>query len=778
MGGDAKLLAKWEFSALRRRSRACPVIWLKHWPRRVTNSIVPKTDMRRFCPAFALITLTTFTTLPVAAQPAPMFQRVATFPAFSNHDPAKVAGQKSVAEIVAASEDGKLLAYTDSAQKGLGLVDISQPDKPKAGGFIKLAGEPTSVVITRGLALVAVDRTTDFVQPAGELAVVDLRRRTVVATCDLQGQPDSLALDAQMRQLVVVLENQRDEKFQKGALPQLPGGSLNIIPLERGMPDCTRMHPVGLLGLADVAGTDPEPEFVKVNRQGLAVVSLQENNHLALVDVARRKMVRHFSAGRVTVSGVDTKRDGVIQPVDVLKDIAREPDAVAWLDNNRFVTANEGDYLGGSRGFTIFHRDGTVEYDSGALLDHLAIRMGHYPERRSGAKGNEPEGVEAAVFGRDRLFFVASERASLIFVFRDRGAKQAPEFVQALPTGMGPEGLLAIPKRNLLVVASETDGNARAGLSLYRKDATASTYPMLVSADRADGTPIPWGAISGTTADRRQPGVLWAVTDSAYATSRILQIDTKATPAVIRREVTLTRDGQPLADVDAEGIAQRADGGFWIASEGNPDKKDGALDDQLLRVNAEGVVQESVKLPAAIRTHAVRFGLEGVTTTGQGSDETVWLAVQREWKDDPKGMAKILSYRPSSGEWGVFHYPLTATLTAGAWMGLSEITAVGPDTFWVIERDNLFGDEAFKTIQSFTTAGISAAQPGQANIPVLRKERIADLVPALQRARGIVPDKIESLAVDTAGQVFVITDNDGVDGSNGETHFLRLGQLR
>ena len=734
--------------------------------------------MRLFRPAFALLSLTTCIALPAAAQAAPMFQRIATFAAVGNHEPARVAGQKSVAEIVAASEDGNLLAYTDSAQKGLGLVDISQPDKPKAGGFIKLAGEPTSVVITRGLALVAVDRTTDFVQPAGELVVVDLRRRTVVATCDLQGQPDSLALDAQMRHLVVVLENQRDEKFQKGALPQLPGGSLNIIPLERGMPDCTRMHPVGLLGLADVAGTDPEPEFVKVNRQGLAVVSLQENNHLALVDVARRKMVRHFSAGRVTVSGVDTKRDGVIQPVDVLKDIAREPDAVAWLDNNRFVTANEGDYLGGSRGFTIFHRDGTVEYDSGALLDHLAIRMGHYPERRSGAKGNEPEGVEAAVFGRDRLFFVASERASLIFVFRDRGAKQAPEFVQALPTGMGPEGLLAIPKRNLLVVASETDGNARAGLSLYRRDATAPTYPMLVSADRADGTPIPWGAISGTTADRRQPGVLWAVTDSAYATSRILQIDTKATPAVIRREITLTRNGQPLADVDAEGIAQRADGGFWIASEGNPDKKDGALDDQLLRVNAEGVVQESVKLPAAIRTHAVRFGLEGVTTTGQGSDETVWLAVQREWKDDPKGMAKILSYRPSSGEWGVFHYPLTATRTASAWMGLSEITAVGPDTFWVIERDNLFGDEAFKTIQSFSTAGISAARPGQANIPVLRKELIADLMPALQRARGTVPDKIESLAVDTNGQVFVITDNDGVDGSNGETQFLRLGKLR
>lgn len=707
-----------------------------------------------------------------------MFQRIATFTAISNHDPAKASNLKSVSEIVAASEDGQLLAYTDSEQQGLGLVDIGQPDRPKAGGFVKLAGEPTSVVIARGYALVAVDRTENFTQPAGELAVVDLRRRTVVSTCNLQGQPDSLALDAQMRHVVVVLENQRDEKFQKGAMPQLPGGSLNIIPLDKGMPDCTRMHPVGLSGLAETAGTDPEPEFVKVNHQGLAVVSLQENNHLALVDVQRRQVVRHFSAGRVTVSGVDTKRDGVINPVDVLKDAAREPDAVTWLDDNRFVTANEGDYKGGSRGFTVFHRDGTVEYDSGALLDHLAIRLGHYPERRSSAKGNEPEGVEAGTFGRDRLFFIASERASLIFVFRDRGAQQAPEFVQALPTGTGPEGMLAIPKRNLLVVASETDGNARAGLSVYRRNAAVPAYPTLVSADRTDGTPIPWGAISGATADRRHPGVLWAVTDSAYATSRILHIDTKVAPAVIRGEITLTRDGQPWTDVDAEGIAQRADGGFWIASEGNPDKKNGALDDHLLRVNADGVVQETVKLPPALRAHAVRFGLEGVTTTGQGADETVWLAIQREWKDDPKGMAKILSYRPASGEWGVLHYPLTAARTPGAWVGLSEITAVGPQTFWVIERDNQFGDGAFKTIQSFSTKGLTPALAGQTNIPVVRKEQVADLVPTLQQARGTVLDKVESLAVDAEGQVFVITDNDGVDGSNGETQFMRLGKLR
>jgi hypothetical protein len=226
--------------------------------------------------------------------------------------------------------------------------------------------------------------------------------------------------------------------------------------------------------------------------------------------------------------------------------------------------------------------------------------------------------------------------------------------------------------------------------------------------------------------------------------------------------------------LDAEGLAQRADGGFWIASEGDPAKQ---VDDLLVRTNAEGVVQEVVKLPAVLRAAATRFGLEGVTTTGSGPSETVWLAVQREWQDDPQGLAKILRYQPATGSWGVYHYPLDTTTETGAWVGLSEITAVGPDTFWVVERDNQFGDNSHKTIQAFSVAGVAPAEPGQTP-PVLSKRLVQDLVPAMRTPRGTVLDKVESLAVDATGQVVVITDNDGVDGSNGETQLFHLGRLR
>jgi hypothetical protein len=38
-------------------------------------------------------------------------------------------------------------------------------------------------------------------------------------------------------------------------------------------------------------------------------------------------------------------------------------------------------------------------------------------------------------------------------------------------------------------------------------------------------------------------------------------------------------------------------------------------------------------------------------------------------------------------------------------------------------------------------------------------------------------DKVEGFAIDAAGNAFVVTDNDGVDDSSGETIFLNLGNI-
>ncbi len=716
------------------------------------------------------------TTLPASAEP--VFNRVASFPVVTNLPADRDRNTQSVAEIIAATADGMMLAYTDADQKALGLIDIADPTQPKPAGFVPLGGEPTSVAIGSGKALVAVVTSPSFDKPSGHIAVIDLARKTIDAICEVGGQPDSVKLTADGRTLAIAMENERDEKKDKGKLPQLPAGNLTLIGFGPNGLDCGSKRVVDLTGLAEVAPEDPEPEFVDVNSRGEAVVTIQENNHIAVVDVASGKVTKHFSAGAVTLDKIDSKRDGIIAPVDRLENVKREPDAVAWLDDDRFVTANEGDYEGGSRGFTIFRKDGTVEFDSGSSVDHIAMRHGHYPERRSAAKGSEPEGVAVGQFGSERLFFVGLERASLALVYRDNGPGRAPDFLQALPTSTAPEGLIAIPSRNLLVVTGEVDavkdGLGRSHVSIYRRAEGTPTYPSIVSVDGPDGI-IPWGALSGLSADRTVPGKLYAVTDSAYAHSRILEIDATAAPAKIVRALTVMRGGKP-AGLDLEGIATRPGGGFWLASEGNPERKDNPVGDILLRVAADGSIEDEVTLPEVLTRHGVRFGFEGVTVTGQGADEAVWIAVQREWKDDPKGKTKILRYHPATKAWGVLHYPLEPA-APGAWMGLSEITALGDDRFAVIERDNLFGDAAVKTLKTFSVKGLVPAALGATEIPTVKPLLWRDLVPDLKATGGPVLDKVEGFTVDTAGNAFVVTDNDGVDNSSGETRFLRLGKL-
>jgi hypothetical protein len=51
--------------------------------------------------------------------------------------------------------------------------------------------------------------------------------------------------------------------------------------------------------------------------------------------------------------------------------------------------------------------------------------------------------------------FVALERANCVLVYDTSGSE--PTFVQLLPTGIGPEGVLPLPERDMVAVANEAD---------------------------------------------------------------------------------------------------------------------------------------------------------------------------------------------------------------------------------------------------------------------------------------------------------------------------------
>ena len=719
--------------------------------------------------------------LATSAMAVEPFSRLSSFPIYDNLPKGEEKTTETVAEIVASAMNGTLLVYTDSELEAIGKVDIFDPANPKAAGVIKVGGEPTSVSVKGNFAYVGVNTSKSYVKPSGHLVVVDLKSSKVIAKCDVAGQPDSVALSPNGKYLAIAIENERDEDLDEGVIPQAPAGHLASFTLDdKGMlSNCDAVSITDLTGLADIAPSDPEPEFVSINGLNQAVVTLQENNHIVVVDLETAKVVNHYSAGTSSLTGVDSTKDKSISLTESLQDLKREPDAVSWIDDNRFVTANEGDYEGGSRGFTVFSKTGAVLFDSGSQTERLAVSMGHYPEKRSHKKGTEPEGVTVGTFGEDNLVFVGLERANLIGVYHDvkteSGLNNRFDFVQGLPSGgVGPEGIVTIPSRGLVVIANEKDkakDGFRSNITIYKQGSEGAQLPQIVSVDGPNGVPIGWGALSGLAANATDPSILYAVNDSFYSTADIFTLDVSASPARIVSSRRITKNGKPVENLDLEGITAAPDGSFWVASEGKPEKRES----KILHVLPTGQVAKELSLPVELESQMKKHGLEGITLSG----DTLYIAVQRAWKDDPKGYAKIISHNLKTGSWGVNAYRLDAPESpAGGWVGLSEITSLGNGDLAIVERDNKGGpDAAIKRIYRVSVRHTATAELGAKEVPVLKKTLIRDVLADLRQSNGWTPDKLEGLTVASDGTVYAVTDNDGVDDSTGETLFLNLGPI-
>lgn len=693
------------------------------------------------------------------------FNRIASFPVTSNFDGA--VPDETSAEIIDATADGMILVYTDSPAGVIGAIDITDPAAPAPKGTLAVDGEPTAVSIIGNTAFVGVNTSESYTAPSGFVKAVNLADMSITATCDLGGQPDSTARAKDGSFIAVAIENERDEDLGDGRVPQMPAGDLVMIDVADGTLDCGTLRRASLTGLADVAGEDPEPEFVDINDLGEVVVTLQENNHIAVV-AKDGSLVSHFSAGAVDLDGIDTTDERAALTFDQSQlGRLREPDGVQWIDDNHFAIANEGDMDGGSRGMTIFHKDGTLVWESGASLEHAIVEIGHYPDKRSDSKGAEPEGMEFGTFEGTPYVFVMAERASVVAVY-DVSDPANPVLKQLLPSGISPEGAVAIPGRGLLATANEfdglEDGAARAHVMLYQYAEGPASYPHLTSAGME--TLTGWGAISGMVADPE--GMIYAVSDSFYGYQpRIFKIDPSGTPARIVEAIDVTRNGMPAQKIDMEGIVLDGEGGFWVASEGRTDR---VIPHALYHVGADGQIEDEIGLPPELMAVEKRFGFEGITMVG----DILWMPVQREWKDDPENHVKLVAYNLETEEWGAVLYPKAAP--DKGWVGLSDMTVHG-DQVYVVERDNQHGLEAVtKKIYSVPLAEMTPAALGS-ELPVVTKTLVRDLIPDLTSTGGYVLDKVEGLAIMSDGTAWVSTDNDGVDDHSGETMFFSIGSV-
>ena len=486
---------------------------------------------------------------------------------------------------------------------------------------------------------------------------------------------------------------------------------------------------------------------------------------------------------------MDTEEEDLINlNSDIIK--RREPDAVTWINNYKFATANEGDYEdamgdeGGSRGFTIFDLKGQEVYESAESFEHLLVAAGHYNEGRSENKGVEPEAVEYGEFRGNKMLFVGSERSNAVGVYEVSNPYE-PKLLQVMPTGMGPEGLKAIPKRGLFIVSTESevagDGiPTMINIYGYRSNRDRAPYPMVVSGNDVNGLPIPWVALSGLAADPYQPRKLYAVSDSFLAEGFIYTIDASARPAVIVDRVQVDSDAL-TASPDLEGISVGLDGTFWLASEGNASRPNA-----IIHTDAAGSVLAEITLPSELEDNKRNNGFEGIAVTGQPGKEVVYVAIQRAWPDTgdiDEVNTKIGRYDTVTGQWTFVLYPLQPEGNGG-WIGLSDLTELPDGSFAVIERDKGWGESTgpVAELKAVFTVDLAKAdfRPYKegGELATLDKSLLIDALPALQRRSIWTAEKLEGFAVDSTGRTFFVTDNDGVDDAPGETLFFSLGNIR
>lgn len=422
-----------------------------------------------------------------------------------------------VAEIVDATPDGGTLVYTDSDGGTVGIVDLSDPADPSlVGEPVPVDGTPTSVSVSPDgtLALVAVQTSTLEEDEAPEitpglLVAVDLASGEAVGSVEIGAGPDSLAVEEIGGELLALVAienepvvvdddgNQTDEEAPGSEGDVSDPGLVQVVTVDRQDIAASEVADVDLdlLETDLLFPDDPQPEFVDLSHDGRAAVSLQENNGVAILDVAaavagEEAVASVYSLGVVEDRSADLTADGEVSLTETYPaDVADEPgagtrvaDAVAWsADASVVYTANEGelDFTGG-RGFSAFSPEGALLFDDRGSLEAEAAALDLYPEDVSEEKGTEVEGVETGVFGDTEFLFVGSEAGSFVAVYNLLGTAE-PEFVQILTTGEAPEGLRAVPKRNLLVTADEDSGSISVFEGVPVEDLTSTGGPSLAT---------------------------------------------------------------------------------------------------------------------------------------------------------------------------------------------------------------------------------------------------------------------------------------------------------
>lgn len=279
------------------------------------------------------------------------------------------------AEITAFDPASKRLFVVNGANGSVDVLDLSNPASPKLLGTISVAaigGGVNSVAIHDGLVALAVE--AKLKTSPGVVAFYNAADLKLLHTVQVGALPDMVTFTPDGKTLLVANEGEPNSYGLADSVD--PEGSVSIITVNRtgtstvatanfkeyiGKEAALRSAGIRIYGPGANAAQDIEPEYIAVSADGkTAYVTLQENNAIAIVDIAAAKITSLKPLGlknhNVAGAGLDASdEDGgtntnsgtpaiKIGPQPLLGMYL--PDGIASFTVkgvNYLITANEGD---------------------------------------------------------------------------------------------------------------------------------------------------------------------------------------------------------------------------------------------------------------------------------------------------------------------------------------------------------------------------------------------------------------------------------------------------
>lgn len=352
---------------------------------------------------------------------------------------------EGAAEIAAYDPATQNLFVVDGNGDIIDIINVSDPSAPTKTGELALEGGPNSVAVFNGIVAVASEGEETDSAGMVEFFSTSGDKLAMVTVGVL---PDMLTFTPDGSKVLTANEGEPNDDYSVD-----PEGSISIIDLSGGVETLTDANvttlsfgayfeangvPEGVrvYGPNATPAQDMEPEYIAITPDGAtAYVTLQENNALAVIDIASASVSAILGLGfkdhSLDGNGMDaSNEDGAIniRPWPVLG--MYQPDAIVAVELGGtvyLVTANEGDtrdydgyseegevseitldetafpnaaelqpeaelgkleitiahgdsdgdgdfdqlYVPGARSFTIWGLDGTVVWDSGDQLERI-----------------------------------------------------------------------------------------------------------------------------------------------------------------------------------------------------------------------------------------------------------------------------------------------------------------------------------------------------------------------------------------------------------------------